>query len=238
MPERKGGASLDRTLANPTLAEGLDCLLFDCDGTLIDTQEIILESMRHTVNGLLGQSRSDDELMAGVGTPLEDQMRGFMDGADDEEVASIVAAYRAHNDSIHDAAVHAFPGVADGLAKLESAGYRMGVVTSKRHFLADRGLSICGIRRFFDVLIAPDDFPAHKPDPGPILEGCRLLAAMPQRTAYVGDSPYDIAAGNAAGCVTVAVLWGMFSRESLEVEHPTREATGFDDLVRMLVDRA
>lgn len=215
--------------------DDLACLLFDCDGTLIDTQGIILESMRYAVNELLGQRRTDEELMAGVGTPLEDQMRAFMDGASDDDVAAVVATYRAHNDSIHDAAVHAFSGVAEGLAQLEGAGYRMGVVTSKRHFLADRGLAICGIRGFFDVLIAPDDFPAHKPDPGPILEGCRLLEVSPGRTAYVGDSPYDIMAANAAGCASVAALWGMFSRESLQAEHPDLEAVDFSDLVRMLM---
>lgn len=216
-------------------AKKLDCLLFDCDGTLIDTEEIILTSMRHTINGLLGQNRSDAELMAGVGTPLEDQMRGFMGDADDSRVADIVAAYRSHNDSIHDEAVHAFPVVPEGLRALKDAGYRMGVVTSKRHFLADRGLEICGIRQYFDVLIGPDDFPAHKPDPGPILEGCRLLAAAPQETAYVGDSPYDVVAGNAAGCFTIAALWGMFSKDSLRAERPDCEVTDFTALVRLLM---
>lgn len=213
----------------------LECLLFDCDGTLIDTYDIILTSMRAIVNGTLGLSCTDDELMAGVGTPLEDQMRGFMPGADQARIAEVVAAYRAHNDSIHDDAVRAFPGVTEGLERLREAGYKMGVITSKRHFLADRGLKLCGIRDFFDVLIAPDDFPAHKPDPGPVLEGCRLLGAQPEKTAYIGDSPYDIEAGNAAACVSIAALWGMFSEASLKAQRPSLAVIDFMDLVRILL---
>lgn len=197
----------------------IDCLLFDCDGTLIDTYDIILTSMKHTVNELLGQSRSDEELMAKVGTPLADQMLFFLDG-DNERVDEIVAAYRQHNDSIHDEGVRSFEGVAATLDALAKAGYRMGVVTSKRHFMADRGLELCGIRSFFEVLIGSDDFPEHKPDPGPILEACRLMDVQPQRCAYIGDSPYDIQAGNAAGCLTVAALWGMFPEDTLLAEDP------------------
>lgn len=196
-----------------------DCLMFDCDGTLIDTYDIILTSMKHTVNGLLGQSRSDEELMAKVGTPLADQMLFFLDG-DNERVDEIVAAYRQHNDNIHDEGVRSFEGVAATLDVLAKAGYRMGVVTSKRHFMADRGLELCGIRNFFEVLIGSDDFPEHKPDPGPILEACRVMGVAPERCAYIGDSPYDIQAGNAAGCLTVAALWGMFPEDTLLAEDP------------------
>ncbi|WP_251198597.1 HAD family hydrolase [Anaerotardibacter muris] len=210
----------------------IDCLLFDCDGTLIDTYDIILEAMRYIVNGELGQDRSDEELMHGVGTPLEDQMRTFLD--DESQVDRTVAAYRAYNDSIHDEGVNIFPGVKDGLEALKRAGYRMGVVTSKRHWLADRGLEICGIRDYFEVLIGSDDFPVHKPEPGPILEACRLMGVDPAHCAYIGDSPYDIKAGNAAGCTTIAARWGMFSPESLTAEHPDHEIDTFADLPKLI----
>lgn len=214
------------------MAKSIDCLLFDCDGTLIDTYDIILEAMRYTVNVVLGQDRSDEELMRGVGTPLEDQMRVFLN--DESRVDKIVATYRAYNDSIHDAGVGIFPGVKDGLEVLKNAGYRMGVVTSKRHWLANRGLEICGIRDYFEVLIGSDDFPDHKPEPGPILEACRRMGVDPAYCAYIGDSPYDIKAGNAAGCTTFAALWGMFPPASLAAEHPNYQIAIFADLPNLL----
>lgn len=211
----------------------LQAILFDGDGTLIDTEDIILASMRHTVNELHGLEATDEELMAGVGTPLPAQMRHFARG--DEELAdALVREYRAHNDAIHDAAIHAFPDTRQALELLRDAGFRMGVVTSKRHEMAARGLELSGIGEFFEVLVAPDDFPEHKPAPGPILHACELMGIDPAASMYVGDSPFDIQAGNAAGCTTVAALWGMFPAAVLAAEHPDRECASLSDLVREL----
>lgn len=211
----------------------IDCLLFDCDGTLLDTYDIILEAMQYTVNDVLGQNRSDEELMRGVGTPLTDQMRYFLDG-DESRVDEVVALYRAYNDTIHDEGVGIFPGVKETLEALRRANYPLGVVTSKRHFLADRGLQICDIREYFDVLIGSDDFPVHKPEPGPILEACSRLNVAPERCIYLGDSPYDIQAGNAAGCVSVAALWGMFPQNALEAEYPDHLIHTISELPELL----
>ena len=107
------------------------------------------------------------------------------------------------------------------LERFQAAGIPMGVVTSKRHAMAQRGLEMSGIAGYFQFLIGHDDWPEHKPAPGPILRGCELLGTAPERSLYVGDSPFDIQAGNAAGCATVAALWGMFPREALAAERPT-----------------
>lgn len=212
----------------------LQAVLFDGDGTLIDTEDIILASMRHTVNELHGLGATDEELMAGVGTPLPAQMLQFADG--DEKLAdALVREYRAHNDAIHDAAVHAFPDTRRALELLRDAGFKMGVVTSKRHEMAARGLELSGIGEFFDVLVAPDDFPEHKPSPGPILHACELMGVDSAASMYVGDSPFDIRAGNAAGCATVAALWGMFPVEVLAVEHPDKECASLLELARSLI---
>lgn len=210
-------------------------ILFDGDGTLIDTEDIILASMRHTINGLHGLDASDEELMAGVGTPLPAQMMGFAQG--DEALADrLVREYRSHNDAIHDAAIHAFPDTREALELLRDAGYRMGVVTSKRHEMAARGLELSGIGDFFEVLVAPDDHPEHKPAPGPILYACRLMDVDPTACMYVGDSPFDIQAGNAAGCTTVAAQWGMFPPDVLAAEHPHLECASLLEFARQLVN--
>lgn len=212
----------------------LQGLLFDADGTLIDTHDIILTSMRFTVNDLYGFARSDQELMAGVGMPLYDQMLAFANG-DAAKAEAMVAAYREHNDSIHDQGVKAFPGTKDALERLQAAGYRMGVVTSKRHKMAEQGLELTGISSFFEFVIGSDDWPEHKPDPGPVLHGCNLLDLLPSQCAYIGDSPYDIQAGNAAACTTFAALWGMFPAAVLEAERPNFRCVSMHDLADQLI---
>ena len=211
----------------------LEVLLFDADGTLIDTHDIILASMRHTVNGLYGYDYSDVELMHGVGTPLLDQMIDLAHG-DAVKAETMVADYRAHNDSIHDQGIKAFPGTKEALERLQRAGYRMGVVTSKRHKMAELGLKLSGILSFFEFVIGSDDWHEHKPKPGPILHGAELLNTPAEKCAYIGDSPYDIQAGNAAGCTTYAALWGMFSAESLEAEGPDHICSSMKELADML----
>ncbi|MCI9262510.1 HAD family hydrolase [uncultured Adlercreutzia sp.] len=208
-------------------------LLFDADGTLIDTYEIILCSMRYALNEVEGLGLSDAELMAGVGTPLRDQMLHFAQG-DEEKADELLVRYRAHNDIVHDERIAAFPDTRAALERFRSAGIPMGVVTSKRHAMAQRGLEMSGIAEFFDVLIAPDDWPEHKPAPGPILRAASLMGLDPTACFYIGDSPFDIQAGNAAGCTSVAALWGMFSAEVLAQENPALEFNSLTGLADYL----
>ena len=207
----------------------IEGILFDADGTLIDTYDIILTSMRYAVNDGLGCSLSDRELMAGVGTPLYDQMLHFTEG-DEARAAEIMQMYRDHNDGVHDAHISAFDDTKAALERLRAAGLPMGVVTSKRHAMAQRGLEMSGIAEYFSFLIGHDDWPEHKPAPGPILHGCERLGVAPARCLYVGDSPYDIQAGNAAGCPTVAALWGMFPADELAAQHPSIECASLAGL--------
>ncbi|MGN0072466.1 MAG: HAD family hydrolase [Coriobacteriales bacterium] len=194
-------------------------LLFDLDGTLLNTYDIILASMRHTINGIAGKSYSDQELMSLVGTPLYDQMLA-LGGGGEERAEELTALYRQHNDAIHDENVRTYEGIPEALEELERRGYRMGIVTSKRHHMAVKGLEICGIRRFFQIVIGSDDWPEHKPQPGPVLHGAELMGVDARDCYYIGDSPFDVQAGGGAGCTTIAVSWGMFEAERLGGEQP------------------
>ena len=108
----------------------------------------------------------------------------------------------------------------------------MGVVTSKRHWLAQRGLEICGLDSFFEFLVGSDDWLEHKPAPGPILHGCELLGIAPVQCIYIGDSPFDIQAANAAGCQSVAALWGMFTEEELVACKPDLSVHSLQEFVK------
>lgn len=212
----------------------VQAVIFDADGTLMDTYNIILSSMRHTICDHLGKDLTEGELMAHIGTPLVTQMNAHAEG-DEAKAEELIKIYREHNASIHDAGIREFAGTKEALERLRDAGYKMGVVTSKSHNMAERGLTVTGLIDFFDVLIASDDWPEHKPAPGPIIHAADVLGVRPEDCAYVGDSPFDIQAANGAGCVSVAALWGMFSKNTLEAEAPDLEYAHLSDFVDALL---
>lgn len=207
---------------------GVQGVLFDNDGTLVDSRDLLLASFRFATEQVLGRTFSDTEFMAGVGTPLDLQMYDFTD--DSALAVELARVYREHNAAVHDDLIRSFPGMTEVLERFRAAGIALGVVTSKRHEVAARGLRRCGLDGFFEVLIGPDDWPEHKPAPGPVLHACDLMGLDPHTCAYVGDSPFDIRAGNAAGTASVAVLWGMFPHDELVREGPAAVCERIDAL--------
>ena len=212
----------------------LQGILFDNDGTLVDTHDIILASMRYSTQAVLGKTIPDDVLMRKVGQPLVVQMRDFTPDADEQ--AEILRVYREHNATIHDDMIRAFPGVRQGLEALAQNGFALGVVTSKLRVTAWHGLEIVGLAPYFQCCIGAEDCQCYKPEAEPVLRGARALGLRPDQCAYVGDAPFDIQAGNAAGMQTVAALWGMFPKETLRRERPDFESATFGDLVELLLD--
>lgn len=197
----------------------MQAVLFDLDGTLLDTYDLLITTFRHATRIVLGESIPDEVLMAKVGQPLNTQMWDFTDDpAVHEELCRV---YRAYNAEIHDDKIKLFSGTVPMLERLKEAGYPLAVVTSKRHEVAMRGLDRFDLTSYFDFLIGSDDWTEHKPHPGPVMHGCDRLGLAPETCLYVGDSPFDMQAGNGAGCPTAAALWGMFPQAVLEAEHPT-----------------
>lgn len=220
--------------AKPAARRAIEAVLFDLDGTLIDTHDLILETMRYSVRTVLGHDVDDASLMEKVGQPLRVQMLDLADG--DEAVRDeLCRVYRERNRKVHDRLIKRFAGTAEALARLAGEGVPMGVVTSKLHEPAMHGLACCGIDGFFDVLIGPDDWPEHKPDPGPVRRGCEVLGVDPSLCAYVGDSPFDLAAGRGAGCFTVAATWGMFSTSELLACDPDATCASIGETVDLLL---
>lgn len=190
----------------------VEVVLFDLDGTLIDTIELILSSMRHATAEVLGEALPDEVLMHNVGVPLRVQMCEFAPGREDE----LLSVYRAHNAIVHDELVCDYPGTEEALAELKRRGYRLGVVTSKTISVAQRGLDYFGLAGYFETLVGYEDTEIHKPEPEPLLFAAERLGVSIDRCCYVGDSPHDMAAGIAAGAVTVAALWGPFAERVVE----------------------
>lgn len=196
----------------------LDTVLFDLDGTLIDSIELILRSMRAVFDGRPGPAPSDADWLAGVGTPLARQLSPW--AGSDAELAELVASYRRFQMRHHDDMIRAYPGVPETLAALRERGHPMAIVTSKGDEMAARGLRHLGLLDYFDVVVGCDSCTRHKPDPEPARLALERLGYEPAHAVMVGDSVHDMACGNAAGVATVGALWGPFSRADLLTASP------------------
>jgi pyrophosphatase PpaX len=193
-------------------------VLFDLDGTLIDSGPIILASMQHAVRTVLAREIPYEELAATVGGQgLVAQMQELAP----DRVEELVEAYRLHNDPLHDT-LEAFDEMLELLPRLRAEGRRLGLVTAKRYRTV--GLAFDRFPVLADeleVVVAHEDTERHKPEPDPVLHALEQLDAAPDEAAYVGDSPFDIRAGKAAGVFAIAVGWGgIHSDERLLAEEP------------------
>jgi pyrophosphatase PpaX len=192
-------------------------VLFDLDGTVVDSGSIILASMRHATREVLGEEYADEELMQAVGGPgLEAQMAVFAP----DQVDELVRVYRAHNEPLHDE-LEACAGMESVLVRLQEEGRRLGVVTAKRRSTVELAFARVPLAHLFETIVGGDETTRHKPDPEPLLLAAERMGADPAQTAYVGDSPFDILAAKAAGLYAIAVTWGrIHDRAKLEQVEP------------------
>lgn len=210
-------------------------VLFDLDGTLIDSIELILSSMRYAFAKLERQAPSDEEWSAGIGIPLFTMFARY--ARDDADRLNLIAAYREHQFAHHDRLVRCYDDVVDVVRGLRARGHQMGIVTSKSEYLALRGLAHVGLARYMDTIVGCDGATRHKPDPEPVRIALQRLDCPPEHALFVGDSVHDVIAGNAAGVTTVAALWGAFRREDMEPGQPSHwleTISGLPPLVQTL----
>jgi pyrophosphatase PpaX len=189
-------------------------LLFDLDGTLVDSIELIINSARFAFEGFAGQAPTDDQWRAGIGRPLVTMFREF--APDETEVERLVGRYREYQLANHDRLVRAYEGIVPVIETLHRAGYPMALVTSKSDWLAQRALDHVGLTAAIPVVVGADSCDNHKPHPEPVERALAILGATAQNAVFVGDSPHDVEAGRAAGVFTIGVTWGAFSREEME----------------------
>jgi pyrophosphatase PpaX len=206
-------------------------VLFDLDGTVIESGAIILASMRHAAKEVLGAEPPDELLMAAVGGPgLEAQMHALAP----DRVEELVTVYRAHNEPLHDE-LACCAGIDGLLVRLKDEGRRLGIVTAKRRATVDLAFKALPLRHLFDTVVGGDETDRHKPDPQPLLLAAERLDVAPEGCAYVGDSPFDIRAAKAAQMYAIAVTWGgIHDRPKLEREQPDAIVDSAEELYGVL----
>jgi pyrophosphatase PpaX len=203
-------------------------VLLDLDGTLLDTVDLILASVRYAFEEHRGPRPSDADWIAGIGKPMQSQMKAFAAGPGD--LAHLIARYREYYRAHDEEMTRRFPNALEVTRLLKDRGHPIAVVTSKVADFTRTALERCGLAAWIDVCVTSDSCPRHKPDPMPVRLALEQLGREPSEALFVGDSPHDIAAGNAAGVTSVAALWGVAPRAELEGAHPRFLLESLQDL--------
>jgi pyrophosphatase PpaX len=207
-------------------------VLFDLDGTLIDSGPIILASMQHAVSTVLGREIPAEELGLTIGGQ---GIVAQMTAIDAEHADALLEAYKEHNDGLHET-LEAFDELLDILPQLKAEGRKLGLVTAKRHRTVGLALDrFPALASAFDVVVAHEDTDRHKPAPEPVLLALEKLGGEPDEAVYVGDSPFDVGAAKAAGVFAIAVGWGgIHPDERLLAEEPDLFVRTPEELLRAL----
>ncbi|HET6312993.1 MAG TPA: HAD-IA family hydrolase [Chloroflexia bacterium] len=204
-------------------------VLFDLDGTLINSIDHIVDCWQHTVRTGLGREISREEVLPTIGRALVACLDEMAPGRGQE----LYGIYTNYERDRHDAAVHLIAGTGETLDALLAGGYKLGVVTSKVLPVAMSGLRLFALDRYFEVIITQEDTERHKPYPDPLLVACERLTIPPVEAVYVGDAHPDVEAGKAAGVLTVGVTWGA-AGEAIRAAEPDCILSGMAELPGVL----
>jgi len=206
------------------------CVLFDVDGTLIDTTDLIAGGLAHAVKLHVGVEPPHEELVALIGRPLAEQMRMYGKESQVEAMSRSFIEYYERNSHLE----KPFPGALEMVEAVHSRGYITGIVTSKSRPEVASFLSRFPIQRYLDIVVSSSDSPRPKPFPDPVLKALEMSGSDPRQTLFVGDSVYDMRAGRSAGVLTGAALWGPFGRDILAPESPDLLFARPADVVKLL----
>ena len=194
-------------------------VLFDLDGTILDTNKLILDSFHHAFNDLYEEVPDKKTLTSFFGMTLVEAFSRM--ARNEKDVDLLISSFREFNLSNHDSSIKIFPEVQNTIIKLKENDFKIGIVTSKLNNTAKRGLNLFDLEKYIDVFIGADDTLIHKPDPFPVMECLRRIGAKGESSFMVGDSPHDITAGRLSGCKTVFVNYSMVNvdRNNLECDY-------------------
>lgn len=191
-------------------------ILFDLDGTLVDTNDLILKSFKHTYKKHLNRDIPEEEILKNFGEPLIITLERYSK----EDAKEMFKTYIGYNEVIHDQHIKGFPGTKECLKELKELGCKLSIVTSKRKELAVRGLEIFDLLQYFDEIVALEDTVLHKPNPEPVLKALEKLNSLDKKNEalMVGDSKFDILSAANAGVKSVLVNWSLATEAQNTIE--------------------
>ncbi|WP_053360557.1 pyrophosphatase PpaX [Bacillus sp. FJAT-27251] len=208
----------------------IDTVLFDLDGTLIDTNELIISSFLHTLENYYPGRYQRSDVLPFMGPTLQETFEAI----NPEGYLEMMDMYRTFNKANHDLLVTEFEGVTETVAALKEKGFKLGIVTTKLSDVVMMGLNLTGLNRYFEVIVALDHVQKPKPDPEPVQKALQALASRPESAIMVGDNHHDILAGKNAGTLTAGVAWSLKGRKHLAAYQPDYILEKMPDLLPVL----
>lgn len=211
------------------MTQHVHAVLFDLDGTLIDTNELIIQTFQTVLNERFPGKYSRETILPFLGPPLYETFQQV----DPTQVDDLIDAYRKWNMENHDAMVQAFPGVVETLENLHARGIKLAIVSTKRNEMIERALNLMNVRQYFTAVIGLDDVKNAKPDPEPVQLALSKLEVKPEHALMVGDNFHDIVAARAAGVDSVAVAWSIKGLDYLMAFEPVYAIHDMSELVNI-----
>lgn len=212
------------------MTKNISTLLFDLDGTLIDTNELIISTYLHTLEKYYPSKYQREDVLPFMGPTLHESFGTV----DPDRVEELITEYRAYNIAHHDELVREFPGVLETVRRLHEQDYKLAIVTTKRLDVAMKGLRLMKLEPYFDVVVAFDHVEKVKPDPEPIFYALEKLGSKPEEAIMVGDNYHDILGGKNAGVLTAGVAWSIKGRDYIAKYEPDYILEHMPDLLQIL----
>lgn len=205
-------------------------ILFDLDGTLINTNKLIMESFKHAFKKHSNLEIEEEKIIRFFGEPLKESMKSV----DPDNSEELIVHFKEFNEAMHDELAEEYDRVEEAVKALKDRGIKLGVVTSKRRIMTERSLKLIGLYDFMDVVITPEDTDKHKPNSEPLLLACKKLNLSPEEVIMVGDSIYDVQCGKNAGSKTCIVTYSLFSLDELKSYNPEYIIDNLTELVSII----
>ncbi|WP_416147176.1 pyrophosphatase PpaX [Salipaludibacillus sp. HK11] len=212
------------------MTKKINTILFDLDGTLINTIDLIVASFLYTMEKYYPGEYKREDVVSFIGPPLAETFKNL----DPLRMEEMMTTYRTFNHQYHDELVKEYEGVKETLEELSSQGYKMAIVTTKRRETAVKGLELMGLEHFFPVVISIDEVTKYKPDPQPLNMALEKLGSSSDEAIMIGDSEHDILGGINTGTKTAGVAWSVKGRDYLESYNPDVMLDNMMDLVEYL----
>lgn len=211
------------------MTKEINTLLFDFDGTLLDTNELIIQTFIAVLGEHFPGRYEREDILHFIGPSLEQTFESI----DAERAVELTAQYRAINKQLHDELITEYDGVTETLRLLKARGIKMAIVSTKRSANIKRGLALMGIEEVFEHIISLDEVKNPKPDPEPILLALEKLGASKEEALMIGDNYHDIEGGKNAGVRTAGVAWSIKGEAFLASYEPDYMLQHISDLLEL-----